>query len=176
MLILQFLARLIAVLRSAATPAQIGGGVLVGMAIGLVPSFTMKVLLFILLILLNVNIAIALVSMLLFGLAAYLLDPLFHSVGYAVLVQAEFLRPLWSALYNIPFVPLTGYNNTVVMGSMVVSLLLLYPVYMGAKRGVVEYREKVEPVASRWKIVQVIQRSTLYDWIVRLSKMGDKLL
>lgn len=176
MFILQFLARLIAVLRSAATPAQIGGGVLLGMAIGLVPSFTMKALLFIVLILLNVNIAIALVSMLLFGLIAYLLDPVFHLIGYAVLVQAEFLRPLWSVLYNIPFVPFTGYNNTVVMGSMVISLLLLYPVYIGAKFGVVQYREKVEPVASRWKIVQTIQRSTLYNWYVRLRKLGDQLL
>ncbi|MFP4164578.1 MAG: TIGR03546 family protein [Chitinispirillaceae bacterium] len=174
--ILQFLARLIAVLRSAATPAQIGGGVLLGMAIGIIPSFTLKTLLFLLLILVNVNIAIALVSMLVFGLGAYLLDPLFHLIGYAVLVKAQFLKPFWSALYNIPFVPFTGYNNTVVMGAMVVTLVLLYPVYIAVKRGVALYRKKVEPVAGNWKIVRMVQKSTFYNWYLRLRKLGDELL
>lgn len=176
MFILQFIARLIAVLRSAATPAQIGGGFLFGMAIGFIPSWPIKVLLFIGLILINVNIAIALFAFALCGLFAYLLDPLFHTIGYAVLVQVDFLEPFWSALYNIPFVPFTGYNNTVVMGAMVISVLLLYPVYRGVKSGVIAYREKVEPVAGQWKVVQVIQKSTLYNWFRRLSRLGEELL
>ncbi|MFP4417203.1 MAG: TIGR03546 family protein [Chitinispirillaceae bacterium] len=176
MVIIQFLARLIAVLRSAATPAQVGGGFIFGMAIGLVPSFPIKALLFICLILINVNIAIALFAMFVFGLIAYLLDPLFHSVGFWLLVRIDVLEPLWAALYNIPFVPFTNFNNTVVMGAMICSILLLYPVYVGVKAGVIGYREKIEPVAGKWKVVQLIQRSTLYTWFRRLSRLGEELL
>ncbi len=176
MFIIQFIARLIAVVRSAATPAQVGGGFLIGMAIGLIPSFPIKALLFIALILINVNIAAALFAVFAFSLIAYIIDPLFHSIGYLLLVEIDFLKPFWLALYNTPFVPITGFNNTVVLGALVVSLLLLYPVYLGIKNGVVAYRVKIEPVASKWKIVQVIQKSSLYQWFVRLSRLGENLL
>lgn len=176
MIILQFVARLIAVLRSAATPAQIGGGFIIGMAIGLIPSFVIKILLFIGLILINVNFATALFAAAVCGLLAFLFDPLFHSFGYFLLTDIGFLRPLYTALYNTPFVPFTGFNNTVVMGSFVVCLLLSVPVYIGVARGVIRYRERLEPVIGQSKIVKVIQRSTWYKWGVRVWKMGDQFL
>lgn len=176
MFILQFLARLIAVLRSAATPAQIGGGFVLGMAIGFIPSFVIKVILFVILILINVNIATALFAAAVCGLTAFLFDPVFHSLGYFLLTDIGFLRPLYSALYNTPFVPFTGFNNTVVMGSFMVSLFLLVPVYLAVVRGVIRYRERLEPVIGQSKIVKVIQRSTWYKWVVRVWRMGDQFL
>ena len=64
---LQFIAKLIKILRSGATPAQIAGGFILGMIIGLTPRWSVHNLLIVLIIILiNVNISMAIFSFLLF--------------------------------------------------------------------------------------------------------------
>ncbi len=175
MILIELLARIVSALRSAATPRQVAGGFMIGMAIGLIPSALLDVLLFVVLILINVNLASGLLAAVVFGLLAYLLDPLFHTLGYQLLAGVRPLRPFWTALYNTPFVPFSGYNNTVVMGSLIVTLLLVYPAFMFVRIGVVRYRERYEPVVSRWPITRVIQHSMLYRWYERLRRLGERL-
>ena len=58
---LEILAKLVKILRSAASPNQIAAGFIIGMIIGLTPLWTLhNLILFVLLIILNVNIASAL--------------------------------------------------------------------------------------------------------------------
>jgi uncharacterized protein (TIGR03546 family) len=179
MVILNLLARLISVLQAAATPPQIGAGFVVGMAMGFTPSAVMTALLTILLIIFNVNITAALAAAALCRFLAYGLDPVFHSLGYLALSEAAFLRPLWTVLYNTPFLPFTGFNNTVVMGGMIVSLARAAPAYIAVKRGIVLYRVRWAKRIREWKAVRVITASSSFQAVYQgygfLRRLGEKV-
>lgn len=164
MFVIKFLAKLLKILNSAATPGQIAGGFILGMIIGLTPFWSLHNLIIIfLIIILNVNITMSIFSFGIFSIIAYLADPLFHNLGFFVLVDVKTLHGLWLALYNVPIMALSKYNNTIVMGSFLSSLILLIPIYFMVKIGVVHYREKLQPIVSKWKIVQVVKGSKLYS-------------
>lgn len=168
---LQFIGKLITILHSGATPAQIAGGFIMGMIIGLTPFWSLhNLLILFIIIILNVNIAIAIASFVLFSMFAYLLDPLFHSFGYFLLVDISFLQGVYTTLYNIPVVALSRFNNTVVMGSLVTSLLLLIPVFVMVKSGVLKYRETVLARLEKLKIVKAIKGTKIYGWYAKYAE------
>jgi uncharacterized protein (TIGR03546 family) len=68
----------------------------------------------------------------------------------------------------MPIGPLTRFNNTVVMGSFVSGLILFTPVYFGMKKLVVAYREGLEAKIKKWKVVQMITGSKLWQWYERI--------
>jgi len=174
MFIIQFLAKLVKILRSAATPSQIAGGLILGMVLGLTPLLTVhNLIVIILIIILNVNISMAIFSFGVFSGIAYLFDPLFHSLGFYLLVKVPALHNLWTSLYNIPVVALSRYNNTVVMGSLATALVLLLPLYFLSRAGVIQYRKKIESKVQKLKIMQVIKSSSIYNFYQKLKALGE---
>ncbi len=169
---IDILVKLFKILRSNATPGQIAGGFILGMVIGLTPFLSLHNLVVLLLIIvLNVNIGSALFGFAIFSLFAYLLDPLFHSFGYFLLVDLTFMKSVYTTLYNMPLVSLSRFYNTVVMGSLVFSILAMLPAYFATARFVVVYREKLDPKFQKLKIVQAVKASKLgvtiskiYSW------------
>jgi uncharacterized protein (TIGR03546 family) len=171
---IEILAKLIKILRSAASPNQIAAGFIFGVIIGLTPLWTLhNFILIFLLIILNINIASAIFSWIIFSGIGYLLDPLFHNLGFFILVDLSFLKDLWTTLYNVPVIALSKYNNTVVMGSLVVSLVLCLPIFFLVKKGVIYYRENIDTKMQKWKIVKVVKGSKIYTLYERLKKLGD---
>ncbi|MBN2365989.1 MAG: TIGR03546 family protein [Calditrichaeota bacterium] len=175
MLFIQYFAKLIKILRSAASPSQIAGGFILGMLIGLSPSLISltNLILVLLLIILNVNLATALFSFAVFSGIAYLIDPLSHSLGYFLLVGLDDLREFWISLYNAPLTPYTFFNNTVVLGSLIIALVLLIPMYFLVKTGIIKYREKYEPRVQNWKWMKMMKSTLIYKWYERLKFLGD---
>lgn len=164
MLILKFVLKFIRILNKDASPQQIAGGIALGSIIGITPLTSLHNLLVLVLILMvRVNISSALLGVLVFTAFAYVLDPLFNSVGYYLLVDASFLRPLWTALYNIPVVPWTKFNNTLTLGSLVCALLAFWPLYFLLVWAVVNYRERLMVSIQKWKIVTMLKGSKLYN-------------
>jgi len=172
-LLLKFLSKLILILREGASPAQIAGGLTLGMSLGLMPLLNLySFFILLLLLLLNVNLSIAIFSWTVFGLFSYLLDPIFHDIGYFFLVEVPSLRNFWTTLYNIPIIPFTHFNNTVVLGSFIVSLVLSIPLFLLARIGVIQYRTQLDTKIQKLKIVQMIKASKLYglyDYISRIN-------
>ncbi|MGD0338858.1 MAG: TIGR03546 family protein [Bacteroidota bacterium] len=163
----------IKILRAGQTPNQIAGGFALGAIIGLSPSFTLQgILIWLIILVLDVNLSSALFSFTLFSLFAYLLDPLFHRLGYALLVNIDALKGMWTTLYNVPIAPLTRFYNTVVLGSFVSALILFFPIHMGMKRFVVAYRSHVGSKVEKWKIYQTINRSVLVRWYTKIRDLG----
>jgi len=168
---LQFIGKLVKILHSAATPGQIAGGFILGMIMGLTPFWSLHNLVIILiLILLNVNIAMAIFGFLVCSMFAYLLDPLFHSIGYFLLVDLTFMEGIYTTFYGIPVIALSRFNNTVIMGSLASSLILLIPVFMLVKRGVIHYRESVMVRMEKWKIVKAVKGSKVYSWYSKYAE------
>lgn len=174
MIILKLLSKLIKVLRAGPSPAQVAGGFTLGMFLGMMPGFNFYwLLIFMFILLLNVNISGVILGYLVFSLFAYLFDPVAHNLGFILLTDIEWLKGFWTTLYNLPVFPLSGYNNTVVLGSLTVSLLLTTPVYFFARSGIILYREKLDPKFQKFKLIKIIKGSKIYTFYVRVRNLGD---
>lgn len=164
MIWLKITSKIIRILNAEATPKQIAGGVMLGMIIGLTPTFSLHNIVVVFLILvIKVNLTAAILSMFAFDLIAYGLDPLSDWIGYGILTSTA-LRPLWIEAYNAAIIPFTRFNNTIVMGSFVISLILLYPIFRLAKYGVERYRSDLASTFQRWRIVRAVKMSRFYRY------------
>lgn len=173
MFILEFLAKLIKILRSEISPNQISWGFVLGMILGLTPFWSLhNLLVVILIVILKVNLATAIFSFGIFSAIAYLVDPLFHSFGYYLLVDLESLNDFWTWLYNVPVLALSKFNNTVVMGSLISSLILMLPVYFLVKIGIVNYREKIDVKIKNWKFIKLIKGTKIYSMYEKIRDLG----
>ena len=123
--IVKLLQSLVKALHSEGTPGQLAAGIALGSILGLTPLVSLhNAVIFALIVMLNVSFAGALLGWALFIPVGFLLDPLFDHIGHVLLLHMPALTPLWTAMYNMPVVPLTNFNNTVTLGSLVVSLVL----------------------------------------------------
>ena len=162
----------LSVLRDGQTPAQIAAGFALGSILGLSPMLTLQgALVWLVLLALDINLSAGLLAVTVFSLFAYLLDPVFHRVGYLLLVDVPALQGLWVWMYNAPIAPLTRFNNTVVMGSFVVALVLALPVYVGMQRFVIAYRTHLHSRIEKIKLYQIINRSSLITWYRRIRDL-----
>lgn len=171
---LDLLAKLLKVLRSGDTPAQIAAGFILGMVIGLTPVLSLHNLVIVFLIIIfNVNISMAIFAFLLFSGFAWLLDPVFHSFGYFLLVDLTSLKGFYTTLYNIPIIALSRFNNTVVLGSLVSSILIMPVIYYLARNFVVVYRTRLEPRVNKLKVVQSLKASKVYGFYEKVRDWRD---
>lgn len=130
-------------LNSDYSPAQISLAVCFGMIVGLTPLGSVHNAIMLLLVLMvRVNLGIFLLSSILFSGSAYLVDPLSESFGFWLLHLAA-LEGLWTSLYQVSFWRLLEYNNSLVIGSFAVAMLLTPLVFLGTKVLVVQYRDRV---------------------------------
>jgi uncharacterized protein (TIGR03546 family) len=171
---LKLVTNFIKILREGQTPAQVAGGFALGAILGLSPMFTLQGLaVWLVILVLDVNLSAATFSLGLFALIAYVFDPIFHRLGYFLLVDIHGLRGLWTALYNAPIAPLTRFNNTVVLGSFISAFILFLPIYFGMKKFVLAYRATLGVKMHKFKVYQIIDRSSLIKWYRRVRDLGS---
>ena len=87
----------------------------------------------------------------------FLLDPVFHGLGSALL-SSEFLTPLWIQAANAPLVPFARFNNTVTLGSFVFWAAATIPLFFLSRRGVATYRGSLERLLAGVPLVGAIGR------------------
>lgn len=153
---------------------QIAAGIVCGMIMGFSPAFSIQTLLVIAVIFFfRVQIGAAFTSAAFFKLAAFLLDPLFHRVGVEVL-EKEDLRPLFTAMYHMPIVPLTRFNNSVVMGSGLVALALAIPAFFAAKKFVSLYRDRFVTRFEKTAFWKAVKATGFYKWYVKYDDLRSR--
>lgn len=163
----------IKILRAGQAPWQVAAGFALGTILGLSPMLTLQgIVIWLIVLILNVNLSAVLLGLTLCTLVAFLLDPLFHWLGYQILVNVDFLGGFWTTLYNAPLAPLTRFNNTVVMGSFAFALLCFVPVFWGMKRLLLAYRKHIGSKVEKWKVYQVLKQSALVRWYERVRDLG----
>ncbi|NPA51840.1 MAG: TIGR03546 family protein [Aquificae bacterium] len=151
---MNYIFKLLKALNSNQAPWQISLAFVLGMILGFLPFFNFfSFFVIVLAFVININISMFILSSGVFATIGLLLDPVFDKVGYAILTF-EPLIPLWTFLYNIPYVQWTGYNNTVVMGSLAISLLLAVPIFFITNRLIIKYREKLAWIFDRIPILR----------------------
>lgn len=163
------LKNLLKALNSAQTPAQLSLGFTLGVTLGLVPFNLLYWSLFgSLLFLLNVNRVLGFLGIFISGSLAFIIDIPAHQIGLTLLQRAEFLEGVWTSLYNLPLVPFLQFNNTVVLGSMILSYILFFPVYKLSYRAVIAYRSTWREKLLASPIYKLLQASRLFTALIRI--------
>lgn len=161
----KFLGKLLKILNSEISPRQIASGFALGAVLGLVPaSGLMPLVLTTFALLINVNLTMVFLGAAVFKLLSFALDPVSSALGYQLLVKMTFLKGFWTTLYNTPIVPYTRFNNTIVLGSLVVGLILFVPLYLVGVKAVGAYRGRWQQKIVQWKIVQMFKASAVYKF------------
>jgi uncharacterized protein (TIGR03546 family) len=163
-------AKLLAVLNSETDPGQISLGFCLAMVAGVTPLMSLHNLLVLLLVLvLRVNLSAFLLGLAFFTALGYLLDPLFHRIGLAVLTAGP-LEGLWTAMYNSTLWRLERFNNSVVMGSLLCSLVLFVPLYRLSNQLILKYREHVLAWVRRTRLMQALTATRFYQYYQSISE------
>ena len=167
MLWVNLLKQIVLILQSEISPKQVAAGAALGMIMGFTPVKCLhSYLIFVLILMLNVNIGAATLSAGIFALFGWVLDPIADKIGYHLLVSSTRLTPFWTQLYNMPVVPFTRFNNTIVLGSFVISIILFIPVYFLALNLIKHYRAHYKDKVAQWKIMKlfkVTSAANIYD-------------
>jgi len=165
-----FIAKLIKeflkVLQTDVSPNQIAFGAALGVFLGLVPGILMKCILFVLILILRVNIGSALAAWTLFGVISFALDPISDKIGFFIL-NIDFLIPLWTYLYNLAIVPFTKFNNSMVMGNIVLGLLFFIPVFFASKKFISYYRTHWRDKVAKWRLTKLLTAGILSHTILK---------
>ncbi|HJS43911.1 MAG TPA: TIGR03546 family protein [Gemmatimonadales bacterium] len=161
--LLKLIQSLVGALHSEGTPGQLAAGIVLGSFLGLTPLMNIhNAVIFALLVLLNVSFAGGMLGWALFVPIGFMLDPLFDWIGHGLLL-APSLRPMWTSLYNMPIMPLTNFNNTVVLGSVVFALVFAIPLFFALRLAVARYRETVGARVRQSRFYKALTASKAYN-------------
>jgi len=166
---LTMIAKLLKILNSEADPFQISVALGLSMITGFLPLFTpLNLVVLLLVLVLRVNISSYILGSAFFAGVAWFLDPLFHRIGLFVLTAAP-LEGLWTAFYNTVTGRLQRFNNSVVMGSFVFSVVFFVPLVLLVNTLIRRYRDHILVWVKKSRIMQVITASKLYSLYQKVS-------
>ena len=167
--LVKLLQSLVKALHSEGTPGQLAAGIALGSILGLTPLLSLhNAIVLALIVLLNVSFPGAMLGWALFVPIGFLLDALFDWIGRTLLFTPS-LTPLFTSLYNMPVVPLTNFNNTVTLGSLVFSVVFFLPLFFATRWGVTRYRATIGERVRQSKWYRTVTASKLYN-IYRLFR------
>ena len=171
---IKMIAKLLKVMNSETDPGQISLAFCLAMVAGLTPLYSFhNIFILLLVLLLRVNISAFILGLGFFTGIAYLLDPIFHRIGLAILTS-DALNGLWTSFYNITLLRLAKFNNTIVMGSLACSVLAFFPLYMLLNQFVRRYREHILTWARKTRLMQLLKTSKLYGAYQAVSGWGGQ--
>lgn len=166
--------KLLKVLNSDTDPGQVAAGIAFAMLLGFTPVLSLHNLLVLLLVcVLRVNISALLLAWAALTPIAYLLDPLFISVGEHLLLD-EGLKPFWTGLYQQDIWRLAHFNNTLTLGSLVVSLCAFLPVFFVSRLLIVKYRQRILAWVRKTRLIQTLKASKIVQAVMRVSDMAEE--
>ena len=155
------IAKLIVALNGNIKKSQIAAGFSWGLLLGLIPAGNIFwIILFAASFFFKHHHASKLLIMAIVKLLAGAIAPLVDEAGWEIL-HIEALQPLFTSLYNMPFVPWTRFNNTLVAGGLVSGIILWLPVFFLIFLLVPLYRGKVVPKIRNSKILAGIKKMPL---------------
>ncbi len=143
---------------------QLAWGLAFGFVLGFSPFLSLQTFLVLFLaFFFRIQLGAATLSAFFFKFIAYLIDPISDHLGRAVL-EAPSLRQLFVSMYNMPLIPLTRFNNSIVMGSGILGFILVIPAYFVFKMLIVKYRSTVVARFKNSKFWKMWMGTTFYKW------------
>lgn len=150
---------------------QIAAGIAAGFVLGMTPALSLQtILVFVCIFAFRIQAGAAMVSAGFFAFAAYLLDPLFDSVGRFFL-ELPSLHNTFTTLYNLPIIPFTRFNNSIVMGSGIITILLSPAIFFLARFLVIKYRRQFLERFKNTRFWKAVQATSLYKWYYKYDQL-----
>lgn len=160
---LRLLKDLLLALHGGTDPRHLAAGFAIGAALGLVPKGNLlAVVFFLLFFVMRVDKGMAILSAGFFTGVGYAWDGAAHRLGWALL-KAPALGGLWAALSDMPIVPLTRFNNTVVLGNLVLGLALFAPLYFGFLEALEFYDSNLRGYVESIPLVKAIKGWSFFE-------------
>jgi uncharacterized protein (TIGR03546 family) len=170
---IQQIAKFIVALNGNVKRSQIAAGFAWGLLLALVPIGVFWVILFLVSFFLRHNQGSKLLVMVIFKLLMPLLVMPIDALGWMIL-HIDALQPLFTGLYNLPFVPFTRFYNTLVAGGLVGGIVLWVPAFLLALAFVTVYRNTLAPALRNLTLVKAVAKipflSTLSKAISGMNK------
>ncbi len=163
-LLFKQIVNLIRLLHSDTGQNQIAAGLAFGVFLGFAPFISLQTLLVLIIVFLfRVQLGAAFLSAFFFKLVAFLMDPVADPIGRSLLENPS-LRALWTYMYNVPLLPMTRFNNSIVLGSFAISILLCPILFFVFRKLVLKYRSTVAQRFESSKLWKAVKASKIYDW------------
>jgi uncharacterized protein (TIGR03546 family) len=138
------------------SPRQLATGVTLGMMLGLVPKGNLiAVAIGVLLFGLKVNRSVGLAVAMLFTAIGSAGDGFTHKLGKRVL-ETPWLQSNFATIYDQPLGPWLGFNNTVVMGSLLLAIYLSYPCYWFSRFAFEAWQPRAAGLLRRYRVTRVL--------------------
>ena len=169
-LILKQLFAFIKLLNSDTGTVSLAAGMTCGFILGMTPSLSLhSLIIFLVLFFFRIQIGAALVTAFFFKFVAFILDPAFHAVGSKVL-ELPSLQGFYTSLYNMPLIPFTRFNNSIVMGSAVITFILSPFVFIMSRIFILKYRATVVARFKETKLWKAIEATKFYQWYYKYDQ------
>ena len=169
-LILKQLFSFIKLLNSDTGTISLAMGMTCGFILGMTPSLSLhSLIIFLILFFFRIQIGAALVTAFFFKFVAFILDPAFHAVGSKML-ELPSLQGFYTNLYNMPLIPFTRFNNSIVMGSAVITFILSPFVFIMSRIFIVKYRATVVARFKETKLWKAIEATKFYQWYYKYDQ------
>ena len=167
-----FLAKIFVALNSNGRPGELASGLAFGFWLALIPGGNLLwAALFIAAFFLKHNTGAFLISLALFRFGTPLVDPLLDWLGGLVL-EFKALEPLFTWLFNLPLVPYTSFNNSLVMGGFLSGLLLWVPLFFLFRQLVKIYRSRLAPRIAESRLVRGLKA---VPWVSKFLRAVEKV-
>ena len=150
------------------TPTQMSYGLALGVLLGVVPKGNLlAIVLGFCVAATRVNLAIAACAAVALTFMSSWFDSTFDQIGVYVLGHPS-LQGFWEAVYDTPMMPWTDFNNSIVMGSLLCGLAIIWPVHRISRPVFQKYSEKLSRHIRHWWIVKVLLGA---EWADRLGSL-----
>lgn len=155
---ISFVAKLFVALNSNSRPGELASGIAFGFLLALVPAGNLLwVSIFIIALFIKHNIAALLLSMALSRIFISVFDPFLDLIG-GIILELSALQVFFTSLYNVPFFSYSNFNNTVVMGGLILGIILWVPVFILFTKLIKIYRKKIAPKVANSKFVKFLKK------------------
>jgi uncharacterized protein (TIGR03546 family) len=168
------IAKLILALNGNEMKSEVAAGFAWGLLLGLVPLGNICwFVLFIVSFFFRHNHGFKMISLIVIKLLAPLFLPLIDLVGWRVL-HIDALQGMFITMYNMPFVPFTKFNNTLVAGGLVGGAVLWLPAFFLSMALIPLYQEKVLPKIKNSKVFKKLIKLPFLSSINKAIAAAEK--
>ncbi|MFC1784654.1 TIGR03546 family protein [Candidatus Neomarinimicrobiota bacterium] len=169
------IAKLLRILNSETAPINISLAICFGMMVGITQMWSIHniIILFIVLFF-RVNLSAFILGTLVFKGLSFLFNGVFHQIGLALLT-ADFYKNIGTYLYNITFWKFDRINNTIVVGSIMVSIIGFLPMLLFLNVLIKKYRKHILGYVRKTKIARAMMSSDIYHYYKKITGFKDSL-
>lgn len=170
-LITKQLIALIQLLHSDTGQNQIASGLAFGVFLGFAPFFSIQTLFVLLIVFIfRVQLGAAFLSAFFFKFIAFLLDPVADSIGRSLLENPS-VRSLWTSMYNVPILPMTRFNNSIILGSFAISILFCPILFFVFRILILKYRTNMLQKIESSKVWKAFKATKFYNWYSKYKEL-----